>query len=193
MNLAIIGSSGSGKGTQAELLAQKYNLTHISTGELFRKEYEKKSKEGLAAYAFWSKGCWVPDQETFALLKLYLEKAKSGFILDGFPRTVSQAQMLDEYLKQENLSLDGVINLEVSDKEVVKRLFLRAEKDREIKGEARKDETRKVIEKRLASFRESVKPILSYYKKQGKLLNIEGKGKVTDIFCAIVKKIEKQK
>lgn len=185
MNLSIIGPSGSGKGTQAELVAQKYQLSHISTGELFRKEYAKKSPEGLAAYAYWSAGKWVPDRETFALLKIYMEMAKTGFILDGYPRTVNQAIMLDNYLKEQNLKLDYVINLEVNENEVVKRLFLRAEKDKAQKGASRNDETENVIRQRINSFKESIAPIIDYYQKQNKLINVNGEGKIEDIFNEI--------
>lgn len=193
MNLAIIGSSGSGKGTQAELLANKYHLVHISTGELFRKEYEKKSPEGMAAYRYWSVGRWVPDKETFALLKLFLDQAINGFILDGFPRTINQAEMLDLHLKEQKRTLDLAINLVVSPDEVVKRLVLRAEKDRVAKGAARQDETEKVIRQRITSFKESVLPIFAYYQKDNRLIEVNGKGKVEDIFVDIVKKIENKK
>lgn len=192
MNLAIIGPSGSGKGTQAQLIAQKYHLTHISTGELFRKEYEAKSPEGLAAFAYWSVGHWVPDEETFSLLKLYLEKAQNGFVLDGYPRTVDQGKVLDFYLKEQNLKLDLVVNLVVSEDEVVKRLLLRAQKDKARKGASRKDETEKVIRQRMVSFKQSIKPILFYYESDQRLVEVNGVGKIEDIFTNIVAQIEKK-
>ncbi|MCL5675877.1 MAG: nucleoside monophosphate kinase [Patescibacteria group bacterium] len=185
MNLAIIGPSGSGKGTQAELLAQKYHLAHISTGELFRREYEKKSPEGLAAYKYWSTGCWVPDRETFNLLKLYLDKAKSGFILDGFPRTGAQAEILDDYLSKKGEKLDLVLLFIVSEEEVVKRLLLRAEKDKQEKGKARSDEKEDIIRQRMRSFTQSINPILEYYQKSNRLIKVNGEGKIEDIFSEI--------
>ena len=192
MNLVIIGLSGAGKGTQADLLAQKYDLKHLSTGEIFRAELEKKSSEGLAAYEYWKDGKWVPDDVTFALLKLYLDESKSGFILDGFPRTLKQCEILDNYLKKNNESVDLAIYLQISREESLKRLKLRAQKDLVAKGKSRLDETEEVIKKRFQSFIESVEPVLNYYRSHGKLLEADGERSIEEIFQEIDSQLQQK-
>lgn len=181
MNLVLIGISGSGKGTQAAILSSKYNCRHISTGELFRKEYDKKSPEGVAAYEYWGRGLWVPDEVTFALLKTKLSESLDGFVLDGFPRTKEQAEILDSYLKENNKQLDKVIYLQVGQEEALKRLLLRGEKDKKNIGQARADEEEEIIRKRFQSFLKSVDPILNYYKDSGRLIIINGEKSVVSI------------
>ncbi|MBI3980559.1 nucleoside monophosphate kinase [Candidatus Microgenomates bacterium] len=193
MNLVIIGLSGAGKGTQADLIAQKYGLQHLSTGEMFRTELEKRSPEGLAAYEYWKEGKWVPDDVTFSLLKLYLDESKSGFILDGFPRTLKQCEILNGYLNKSNQTTDWAIYLQVSPEESLKRLKLRAEKDMVAKGKSRLDETEDVIKKRFQSFIESVEPVLNYYRSQGKLLEVNGERSVEKIFQEIDGQLQQKK
>ena len=181
MNIVLLGISGSGKGTQAEMLADKYGLTHISSGGLFRAEYEKKSPEGLAAYEYWSKGSWVPDETTFNLVKLYLDQAENGFILDGFPRTLNQCHILDNYVSSKNQKIDHAIYLMVSEEEAINRLKKRA-------VEGRLDETEEIIRARFRSFVESINPILEYYKNN--LMEINGERSVEEINRDIISKIE---
>lgn len=190
MNFVLIGISGSGKGTQAKMLSDKYGVTHISTGDLFRREYEKKSKEGMAAFAYWSKGLWVPDEVTFALLKIYLDQAQNGFILDGFPRTKPQCEILDNYVKEKGSQINKAIYLQVSEEEALKRLLLRGKKDEKETGKQREDEQSHIIKARFKSFSDSIAPILAYYKKHQKLLEINGEGEVKEIHQEIVNKIE---
>lgn len=190
MNLILIGISGSGKGTQGELLANKYHLKHISTGELFRQEYEKKSPEGLHAYSFWGQGKWVPDEVTFALLRIYLMAATNGFVLDGYPRTLVQCQMLDSYLADKSDKLDLVIYLKVSSQEALKRLFLRSIKDTKDKGKSREDEKEEIIKARFKSFLESVEPVLSFFQKKKILFEVDGEKSIEEIFKDIINKIE---
>lgn len=182
MNLILIGISGAGKGTQAKLLSQKFGLLHISSGELFRSEYEKKSPQGIAAYQYWSKGVWVPDEVTFALIKIHLDQATNGFVLDGFPRTKNQCVILDEYLKQKNENIGKTIYLKVSENEAVKRIQLRAKNDQKTTGKAREDETEELIRARFKSFLKSVGPVLDYYQNKNLLVEINGERTIEDIF-----------
>lgn len=190
MNLVLIGISGAGKGTQAELLAKKYSLKHISTGELFRKEYTVQSAEGLAAYQYWSKGDWVPDDVTFALLKLHLDGAENGFVLDGYPRTVVQCQILDNYLLLKQQKVDFVIYLKVSQEEAIKRLKIRAEIDKKNQGKSREDETEEIIKKRFISFQTSITPVLDFYQNLGVLKEVNGERSIEEIFKEMVDIIE---
>lgn len=191
MNLVLIGISGSGKGTQGDLLAQKYGLKHISTGEIFRQEYEKKSAEGMAAFSFWSQGKWVPDDVTFALLKIYLANCPGGFVIDGFPRTKNQCIILDDYLSKSGNKLDNAIYLKVSEDEALKRLRLRGEKDAVEKGKSREDEKEEIIRARFKSFTESAAPVLEYYSQKGLLLEINGEQSIEKIFSDLVAIFEK--
>lgn len=191
MNLVLIGISGAGKGTQADLLAQKYALAHISTGELFRKEYDLQSPEGIAAYQYWSKGDWVPDEVTFALLKLHIDRATTGFVLDGFPRTLPQCQILDEYLKKKSEKVNFAIYLKVTENEAIKRLQNRAKLDARDKGKSRADETEEIIRKRFTSFQQSIAPVLVYYQNQGVLKEVNGERSIDEIFQENINIIEK--
>ncbi|MBI3384928.1 adenylate kinase [Candidatus Gottesmanbacteria bacterium] len=191
MNLVLIGISGAGKGTQADMLAKQYSLNHISTGELFRQEYEAKSPEGIAAYNYWSKGNWVPDRVTFALLKLHLDRVQNGFVLDGFPRTLAQSQILDDYLSQKNQKVDFVIYLKVSEEEAIERLQNRAKLDERDKGKSREDETEEIIKKRFMSFQQSIAPVLDFYQKHGVLKEVNGERSIEEIFTNIVNIVEK--
>ncbi len=193
MNIILIGISGAGKGTQAKLLAQKYLINHISSGELFRKEFAKKSPEGIAAHEFWNKGKWVPDEVTFNLIKLYLDKSANGFVLDGFPRTVNQCLLLSDYCSAKKERITRVIYLLVSETEAVKRIKLRAVKDLAASGKCREDETDELIKARFRSFIESVNPVLDYYRDKGLLLEINGERTVEEIFAEIVSKLTEKK
>ncbi len=168
------------------MLAKRYALEHISTGELFRQEYESKSPEGIAAYSYWSKGNWVPDRVTFALLKLHLDRAKNGFVLDGFPRTLAQCQILGDYLSQKKQKVDFVIYLKVSEDEAIKRLQKRARVDEQDRGKSREDETEEIIKKRFASFQQSITPVLDFYQKDGVLKEVNGERSIEEIFAEMV-------
>lgn len=190
MNLILIGISGAGKGTQAKLLVDKYRLVHISSGELFRSEYEKKSPEGLAAYNYWSKGVWVPDEVTFNIIRKHLDLAAGGFILDGFPRTQNQCVILDNYLKSKNRAVFKAVYLKVSENEAVKRLKKRAFDDQKNKGQSRADETDELIKARFKSFIDSVGPVLEFYRNKNVLLEVNGERPVGDIFNELCNNLE---
>jgi adenylate kinase len=153
---------------------------------LFRKEYEKKSREGLEAYNYWSKGQWVPDEVTFALLKIYLDRTSNGFILDGFPRTKIQCEILDRYVQEKGQIIDKAIYLKVSEEQALKRLILRGETDKNTTGKKRDDEEEQIIRARFKSFFDSVDPILTYYRESKKLLEINGERAVDEIHGEIL-------
>ncbi len=175
MKLIIFGPPGSGKGTQAKLLAKDLNLKHISTGEIFREEYKNKTKLGLEAYEkYWGKGNLVPDDITINILKNKLKNIKDGFILDGFPRTIKQAEELDKFC-----NIDKVIVLDVPYHTLKARLLKRA------KIEGRSDDTLEIIKKRFKSYRELTAPLLKYYKN--KIILADGDNKAENIEKDILK------
>ncbi len=189
MNIIIIGPSGSGKGTQAELLGQKLNLPTLSVGQVLRDEHRAKTVLGEKAYHYWSRGELVPDQLTFAIVKSRLDQYDRGFILDGLPRRFDQIAFLEEYLRQKGQQIDKVIHLEIDDAEAIKRLLLRAKQDKDKTGKARDDETRSAIKNRLAFYHRQTQPILDYFDKEGKLLNINGQRSIEVIHNDILPRL----
>lgn len=172
MKIVILGPPGTGKGTQAKIISEKFSLKHISTGEIFRSEYERKTKLGIEAHKYWGYGNLVPDDVTLGLVKTNLPK--DNYILDGFPRNVYQAKELDKVV-----SLDYILNIESDKKIIIERLLKRA------KIEGRKDDTPEIIENRFKVYERETKPILKYY--DGKVLNIDGHGKPQDVYKRVVK------
>lgn len=191
MNIVIFGPSGSGKGTQAELLSKKFKIPNISMGELFRQAYEEKTPEGIEAESYWGKGNWVPGKLTFKVLKPSLDKCQRGFILDGYPRRKDQIAPLKKYLKERGQKIDWAILLWVSDKEAIKRLLLRAEKDIKARGKARPDETEEVIKARLVSYHQTIDPIIEYYRENGVLMEVDGEKPIEVIYQDIMARLKK--
>jgi len=190
MNIIIFGPSGSGKGTQAELLSKKLKIPTVSMGKLFRQAYEEKTPEGVEAYGYWGKGNWVPGKLAFKVLKPALDQCQKGFILDGYPRKIDQTYLLEKYLEKRNQKIDRAILLWVSDKEAIKRLFLRAKKDVAAKGKARIDETREVIKARLAEYHRTVDPIIEYFRQKGVLMDVDGERPIEEIFEDIMSRLK---
>lgn len=188
MILILLGPSGCGKGTQAKLLAEKYHLPTFSTGEIIRQEGAAGTLEGKEALEYANKGIWAPDELVFRMLKKHLEKpeAKDGFILDGYPRTVAQAQILADYLTTRGQKVDKVFSLETSDEVAIARIDGRKAHDAAIKGGVRTDETPEAVAKRLASFRESVAPVLDFYRQAGVLAIIDNSPPVEEVFQFIL-------
>ena len=191
MNFVIFGPSGSGKGTQAELLSKKLKIPTISMGKLFREAYEKKTPEGIKAESYWEKGSWVPGKLTFKVLKPALDKCSKGFILDGYPRRIDQIPPSEKYLERRGQKIDWAILLWISDEEAIKRLLLRAEKDIKAKGKARPDETKEVIKARLASYHQTVDPIIEHYRKKDTLMEVDGEKPIEEIYQDIVTRLKK--
>jgi adenylate kinase len=168
-----LGPPGAGKGTQAKNLADGLNIPHISTGDILRQAMKDQTSLGIKAQSFVDKGELVPDQLVQDLVEERLAKpdAQSGWILDGFPRTVSQATFLEELLNQLNQGGERVVNLEVPDEIVVSRLL----------GRGRKDDTEDVIRRRLEVYRSSTAPLISYYSDRHKLLSVNGNQSLEDV------------
>lgn len=186
-NILIFGPPGSGKGTQAVRVSEKFNIKHISTGDILRSEVKQQTELGREAQSIMEKGELVPDELLIEILHSVIEKNKSvaGFIFDGFPRTLVQARELDQLMKEIGDSIDLVLSLDVHDEEVVTRLLKRAEL------EGRKDDNRETIQNRLDVYKRQTMPLLDYYKEQNKLEIVEGIGSIEDIFDEICKIIDK--
>lgn len=179
LNLILFGPPGSGKGTQAERLISKYNLCHISTGDMFRYELSHNTELGQLARSYMDKGQLVPDSVTIDMLRKRVEDNPhvKGFIFDGFPRTIPQAEALDELLAEVGESISGLIELSVDEDEIVKRVLLRGRSS----GRA-DDNDKSIIRKRITVYRSETTPVADYYAQFGKSHKIQGVGTIDDIF-----------
>lgn len=188
LNIVIFGAPGSGKGTQGEMIAKKYELEHVSTGELLRNEIKEETELGKTADEFISKGQLVPDYIMINILDDLVKKNldKKGFIFDGFPRTAAQGLALDEKLKENNLEISRVICLDVEEEELIGRLLKRGQ------IEGRSDDNRETIESRLKVYHNQTEPLIDFYNKQNKLTVIEGNGSIESIFESIEQVIDNQ-
>ena len=187
LNLILFGPPGSGKGTQAELLVSKYNLVHISTGNLFREEIENGTELGKQASTFMSKGDLVPDEVTIGMLrnKMKSHTDANGFIFDGFPRTTPQAEALDTLLDSMGQPIDALIMLDVPEDEIVKRLLLRG-KD----SNRPDDRDEEVIRIRFQVYQSKTAPIFDYYDQHGVAYIVPGLGSIDDIFQNLCETID---
>lgn len=183
MNLIILGPQGSGKGTQAKLIAQKYGLTHISTGELMRKEIESGSDFGKAIKSVIDNGDLVSDEILFSVLEKAPLKDGNGFILDGTPRNIFQAQALEKLLSRVDISIDKVICIDIPYSVSIERMLKRAE------IEHRPDDNLDAIKKRLALYEKETKPVINFYREQNKVIDIDGTPDIDTIFKEICQKI----
>ena len=183
LNLILFGKPGSGKGTQASLIKNKYNLVHISTGDVFRKNMSNKTDLGMLAKGYMEKGELVPDEVTVNMLKEELEDHLpcEGFIFDGFPRTSYQAEKLDALLTKYSLNIHLTIALDVDNETLIKRLLNRGKSS----GRA-DDQSEDKINKRLQEYDKKTKPLIEFYTKQNKYKSINGIGEMDDINARIV-------
>ncbi|MFJ8593035.1 adenylate kinase [Streptomyces sp. NPDC093598] len=205
MRIVLVGPPGAGKGTQAAFLAKNLSIPHISTGDLFRANISRQTELGKLAKSYMDAGNLVPDEVTIAMAKDRMEQpdAENGFLLDGFPRNVSQAEALDELLETENMQLDAVLDLEVPEDEVVKRIagrrICRADSSHVFHvtykqsakegvcdvcgGELyqRDDDSEETVRTRLEVYHTQTEPIIDYYKAQGLVVTISALGKVEDV------------
>ena len=178
-NLILFGPPGSGKGTQSEKIVERFGLIHLSTGNLLRQEIHDKTPLGQEARNFMDKGQLVPDEVVIGMIDSCLEKhpGAKGFLFDGFPRTIAQAEALDKLLSLKKTAICKVLALEVSEDELVKRLLKRGETS------GRSDDTDEaVIRKRFHVYKSETEPVAEYYAAQNKLERIPGEGSVEDIF-----------
>ncbi len=187
INLILFGPPGSGKGTQAAKLAEKYNLIHISTGDLFRYEMGNNTPLGMKAKEYIAKGELVPDSITVGMLENKLDKhpKAAGFILDGFPRTIAQSEALDQIFNKKNMAVSKLIALDVAEEELVTRLKGRA------KTSGRADDADEgIIRNRIKVYHEETSPVFDYYDKQDLSHKINGVGTVEDIFSRLCESID---
>jgi adenylate kinase len=178
INIVLFGKPGAGKGTQAEFLKDKYNLTHISTGDLFRFHLKNNTALGEEAKRYMDAGDLVPDQLTIAMLQDEVEKNPdtSGFLFDGFPRTIAQAEALDQFLAMKGWKVDATIGLEADDEILVQRLLERGKT-----SGRRDDQDEALIRNRYQEYNDKTAPLVDYYTKQAKFYAVDGIGPVPDI------------
>lgn len=179
MRLIIFGPPGAGKGTQANLISEEFNIPHLSTGEIFRSAIENETPLGKEVKSILDAGDLVPDEKVVALVEEELkdDKYDDGYILDGFPRTIPQAEAFDNLLEKKGKSLDAFLQLEVPEEELINRILSR--------GEGRSDDTPEKIKNRLGVYKEETQPVVNHYKEQGVVKEIDGVGSIEEIFNRI--------
>lgn len=187
MRLILLGPPGAGKGTQAQRLVHKHGIVQLSTGEMLRAAVAAGTPIGLRAKDIMASGALVPDEVVVGIIADRIEEpdAKKGFILDGFPRTVPQAEALDELLKRKHLKLDAVVELRVNESALLERVETRVAQMRERGEEVRIDDTPEVLSKRLASYRAQTEPLVHYYSEKRKLITIDGMMTIEQVTGAI--------
>lgn len=210
MRLIFLGGPGSGKGTQAKKLVEKFGLTHISTGDLLRKAMKDGTELGITAKKYVDAGDLVPDEIILGMIRQKLQEIDGGFIFDGFPRTLEQAKGLENILRDLDMEIDEVINLIVDDNVIIERLSARRMckkcgfeynlKTRQPKVEGicdidggelyqRSDDNEETIKNRLAIYHEKTKPIEDYYRNSGKLVDVDGAASFDDVFKSITESV----
>ena len=188
-NLILFGPPGAGKGTQSIKVAEKFNLAHISTGDIFRYEIKNQTELGVKVKSIIESGELVPDELLIDILKNAMHKYEdvNGFIFDGFPRTIKQAEDLDVLMKEEGMKVTLTLALEVAEEELLERLLIRA------KAQGRKDDTEEVIKNRLKVYHEQTSPLIDYYKKQNIFQSAYGSGTIDEIFARLCEVIDSHK
>ena len=189
-NLVLFGKPGAGKGTQAAFLKDKYNLVHISTGDIFRFNIKNETKLGKLAQSYIEKGDLVPDEVTIQMLQEEVEKNPNaeGFLFDGFPRTIAQAEALDAFLSSKGMRIHGTLALEADDEVLIKRIVERGK----VSGRA-DDQDEDKIKNRFVEYNEKTAPLIAYYKAQGKYHAVDGIGTVEEITVRLSKAIDQIK
>ena len=213
MKIIMLGAPGAGKGTQAKMLADKYEIPHISTGDIFRANIKNETELGKKAKEYMDKGLLVPDELTCNLVvdRIQQEDCKKGYILDGYPRTIPQAEALDKALTELNDKIDYAINVEVPDENIVGRMSGRRAcvgcgatyhivynptKEEGICDRCgkelilRDDDKPETVQKRLNVYHEQTQPLIDFYKNKGVLKEVDGTVDMNDVFNAIVKVLE---
>lgn len=187
MRLILLGPPGAGKGTQAQRLVQKHGIVQLSTGDMLRAAVAAGTPIGLKAKDIMASGGLVPDEVVVGIIAERIEQpdAKKGFILDGFPRTVPQAEALDELLKKKHVKLDAVVELRVNESALIERVETRVAQMRERGENVRVDDTPEVLSKRLASYRAQTEPLVHYYSEKRKLMTIDGMMTIEQVTSAI--------
>ncbi len=210
MKVVMLGAPGAGKGTQAKIIAEKYQIPHVSTGDIFRANIKEGTELGMEAKGYMDKGLLVPDELTVKILldRVAAEDCKNGYVLDGFPRTIPQAEVLDKALQELNEKLDFAINVDVPDENIISRMAGRraclkcgatyhvvnippkTEGICDNCGQElvlREDDKEETVAKRLQVYHEQTKPLIDYYEKQGILKDVDGTQSMEAVSEAIVK------
>lgn len=179
INIVLFGKPGAGKGTQAELLKDKFNLVHLSTGDIFRFNIKNQTELGALAKTFMDHGELVPDDVTIKMLNAEVDKNPSaaGFLFDGFPRTIVQAQALDAFLNAKNQSITATIALDADDEILIQRLLKRGETSGRVD-----DQDEEKIRNRYLEYNQKTAPLTDYYDAQNKYTAVNGIGSITEIF-----------
>jgi len=187
MRIILLGPPGSGKGTQAQLMVQRYGIVQLSTGEMLRAAVAAGTPVGLKAKEIMANGGLVPDEVVVGIISDRIDQpdARNGFILDGFPRTVPQAEALDDLLRHKRLKLDAVVELRVNESALLSRVETRVAQMRARGEEVRVDDTPEVLTKRLASYRSQTEPLIHYYSERRKLSTIDGMMAIDEVTRAI--------
>lgn len=190
LNIVLFGPPGAGKGTQAESLVAKYNLVHLSTGDIFRANIKGETELGKLAKSYMDAGNLVPDEVTIKMLESEVDKNPNaeGFIFDGFPRTTPQADALEKFLERKNTSISVMLALDVSEEELIKRLLLRG------KDSGRADDANEeVIANRIKVYNDQTAVVADFYSAQGKFEKIDGIGSIEEIFDRLCNAIDSYK
>lgn len=189
LNIILFGPPGSGKGTQAMNLKEKYSIFHISTGDIFRREIKGNTPLGQEVIKYLNAGKLVPDEVTFKVLAAEIEnnpeQCKAGILFDGYPRTIPQAEIMDQYFANKNTPVTIVLSLKVNDEEVIKRILLRG------KTSGRSDDNdERIVRERLQVYKNQTLPLSEYYNNQKKFIELNGEGSVEEIFTSLCKEVE---
>ena len=209
MKIIMLGAPGAGKGTQAKMIAEKYSIPHVSTGDIFRANIKEQTELGMEAKKYMDQGLLVPDELTVKILldRVAKDDCKNGYVLDGFPRTIPQAEVLDKAVSELNESIDFAINVDVKDENIIRRMSGRRAclkcgatyhiehippKKEGICDKCgselvlRDDDKPETVEKRLKVYHEQTQPLIDYYNKKGILREVDGSQDMKDVFNAIV-------
>ncbi len=208
MKIIMLGAPGAGKGTQAKMIAEKYSIPHVSTGDIFRANIKEQTELGMEAKKYMDQGLLVPDELTVRILldRVAKDDCKNGYVLDGFPRTIPQAEVLDEAVAKLNEKIDYAINVDVKDENIIKRMSGRRAclkcgatyhiehippKKEGICDKCgselvlRDDDKPETVKKRLSVYHEQTLPLIDYYNKKGILREVDGAQDMKDVFSAI--------
>lgn len=214
MRIIMMGPPGAGKGTQAKQIAEKFNVLQISTGDIFRTAIKQQTPLGKKVKEYLDNGLLVPDETVTDIVSERLKQpdCKDGFVLDGFPRTIPQAEMLDEFLKNEGINIDAVINIDVPEAELIERFTGRrvcescgatfhikyspSEKEGicdKCQGKLiiRSDDNVETVKNRLKAYRDDTSPLIDFYKQQNILIQVDGAKNITEVFADIIQELEK--
>jgi adenylate kinase len=184
LNILIVGPQGSGKGTQAKRIADEYGVTHLATGDLYRAEVARGSELGKLVEPLLATGQLVPDEITIPIVQGKIEEAEAGFVLDGYPRNLTQAEALDSMLDEIGRPLDIIVLLELDDEIARARMLKRAEL------EGRADDTPEAIDRRLATYHTQTEPIVDHYRATGKLVKVHAERTIDEVWAEIQEALE---